>query len=75
MCQSVERTVPDLWTRLGDYWTLVDTAREDLHSAMRHGHESYLRSILAQAAGRARYCGVVYQSDIDMKLGAYESTV
>lgn len=74
-CQRVERTITSLRTHVRYHSTLVDIARDGLHSGMRHGYESCLQSILAQVAGRIWDCGAAYHSDVDTQLGAYESTV
>lgn len=57
-----------LWPHVSDHSSLVDMACEDLDSAMRHGHESWLQLILAEVA--MCYCNsdAQFHSDIDMQL-------
>lgn len=47
---------------------------EDLHSGMPSGYKLCRPSILAQVAGRAHDCCVVYHSDVNTQLGVYQST-
>lgn len=53
----------DFQTGFWDRLTLIDTAREDIHSAMCGAYESSLPFILAGMAGSFGHFGAVYHSD------------
>lgn len=69
-CQSVERIITSLQTRIGYHLTLFNTLKEDLRSAMRCAYGSSVHSILAQVVRLIRTCDAVYHSDMDTSLGA-----
>lgn len=69
-CQSVESIITYLQTFVGRYSSLVDSAMASLYSDMRHGYETYYRSLLPEVARRIiGDCGAEYQSDVDSRLG------
>lgn len=68
--QSVKSTIVGLSKRVSNRSTLPNTARDDLHSAMRHVYCSGLPYILAQVARCARDVRVVYHCEVDDQLAA-----
>lgn len=69
---SVECTIKDLGTLVSDHSSLINTAREEFHPAMRCGYELCLELIFSKVSGRGRNYEAVSDLDVDMQLGAYE---
>lgn len=72
--KRVERTKAGLQTHVSDYLILVYFVREYFHSAICHGNELWMLSILAQVARRGRNCGASYYFDVDTQLAGLEPT-
>lgn len=73
--QSIESIITDLRRCVSRHSNLIDFARVSLHSDMRHAYETFLRLFLSEVAGGIQDCGVEYQSEVHIQLGAFQSTI